>query len=293
MNRNILVTGANGQLGRSLQKIKSRYGDCTFYFTDIDTLDICDKQQLTDFVYSHKISYILNCAAYTAVDKAEDDRGLCLCINRDAVRMIGEVASAKGINAVHISTDYVFDGTATRPYREEDQTNPQSFYGQSKLEGEIALQQACPDAVIIRTSWLYSEYGANFVKTMLRLGNERTELKVVCDQTGSPTYAEDLATAIMAMVTRKPFVSGIYHFANEGVCSWHDFAVKIMELAGLNCRVYPIQTREYPTRAIRPAFSVLDKEKIKSTFHLSIPLWEESLEKCIKLLPTFAQGQIL
>ena len=288
MSENILVTGANGQLGRSLQKIKSQYADCVFYFTDIDTLDISDKQQIADFIISNNIRYILNCAAYTAVDKAEEDRINCMRINRDAVRIIGEIASMQRIKVVHISTDYVFDGTETRPYHEEDKTNPQSFYGQSKLEGEIALQQVCPEAAIIRTSWLYSEYGANFVKTMLRLGNERTELKVVCDQTGSPTYAEDLATAIMAMVTRKPFLTGIYHFANEGVCSWYDFAVKIMELAGLNCRVYPIQTREYPTRAIRPAFSVLDKEKIKSTFHLSIPQWEESLEKCLKLIPTCA-----
>ena len=248
MNKNILVTGANGQLGSSLQKIKSMYVDCVFYFTDIDTLDICNKQQLADFVCSNDIGYILNCAAYTAVDKAEDDRENCLRINRDAVRHIGEIAVAKGIKVIHISTDYVFDGTATRPYREEDNTNPQSFYGQSKLDGEIALQKVCTDAAIIRTSWLYSEYGANFVKTMLRLGKEQTEIKVVSDQTGSPTYAEDLAMAIMAMVTHKPFLSGIYHFANEGVCSWYDFAVKIMELAGLKCRIYPIQTQEYPTR---------------------------------------------
>ena len=285
MNKNILVTGANGQLGRSLQKISSRYGESMFYFTDIDTLNICEKQQLADFIYSNDFSYILNCAAYTAVDKAEDDRENCMRINRDAVQIIGEVAASKGVKVVHISTDYVFDGTATRPYREEDKTNPQSFYGQSKLEGEITLQQVCPDAVIIRTSWLYSEYGANFVKTMLRLGNEQTALKVVCDQTGSPTYAEDLAAAMMAMVEHNPFVPGIYHFANEGVCSWYDFAVKIMDLAGLNCRVYPIQTQEYPTRAIRPAYSVLDKEKIKSVYNLSIPRWEESLEKCLKLLP--------
>jgi dTDP-4-dehydrorhamnose reductase len=284
MNKNILVTGANGQLGRSLQKIHSMYGDYVFYFTDIDTLDICDKQQLADFVDSNDISYILNCAAYTAVDKAEDDRENCMRINRDAVRNTGEVAVAKGIKVIHVSTDYVFDGTATRPYRENDPTNPQSSYGQSKLAGEMALQQACPDAVIIRTSWLYSEYGGNFVKTMLRLGKEQTEIKVVCDQIGSPTYEEDLAVAMMAMVKLRPFTPGIYHFANEGVCSWYDFTVKIRELAGLNCRIYPIQSREYPARAPRPAYSVLDKEKIKSTCNLTIPRWEESLEKCLKML---------
>jgi len=284
MGKNILVTGANGQLGNSLQKIKSRYDDYRFYFTDIDTLDICNKQQLADFVSSNNIGYLLNCAAYTAVDKSEDDRENCKRINRDAVRIIGEVASAGNVKVIHISTDYVFDGTLTRPYRENDTTNPQSFYGQSKLEGEIALQKVCPDAVIIRTSWLYSEYGENFVQTMLRLGKERTELKVVNDQTGSPTYAEDLAVAMMAMITHKSFVPGIYHFANEGVCSWYDFAVKIMELAEFNCRVYPIQTHEYPTRAIRPAYSVLDKGKIKSTFNISIPQWEDSLKKLIKNL---------
>ena len=284
MNKNILVTGANGQLGRSLQKIKPMYGDYMFYFTDIDTLDICDQRQLTDFVHSNEINYLLNCAAYTAVDKAEDDREHCMRINRDAVHHIGKVATAEGIKVIHISTDYVFDGTATRPYREEDNTNPQSFYGQSKLDGEIALQKVCPDAAIIRTSWLYSEYGANFVKTMLRLGIERSEIKVVCNQTGSPTYAEDLATAIMTMILHKPFLPGIYHFANEGVCSWYDFAVKIMELADLNCQVYPIQTQEYPTRAIRPAYSVLDKGKIKSACNLLIPQWEDSLEKCLMCL---------
>ena len=286
MNKNILVTGANGQLGSSLQKIQSAYGDYVFYFTDIDTLDIGDKQQLAGFIASNDIHYLLNCAAYTAVDKAEDDRDNCMRINCDAVRTIGEVASAKNVKVVHVSTDYVFDGAATRPYREEDQTNPQSFYGQSKLEGEIALQKVCSDAAIIRTSWLYSEYGANFVKTMLRLGKERTEIKVVCDQTGSPTYAEDLAVAMMAMVKHKPFAAGIYHFADEGVCSWYDFTVKIMELARLNCRVYPIQTHEYPTRATRPAYSVLDKGKIKTTCNLSIPRWEESLERCLTFLPT-------
>jgi len=282
MNKHILVTGANGQLGNSLRRIQATYANCVFFFTDIDTLDICDKKQLSDFVQSNKIRYILNCAAYTAVDKAEDDRENCMRINRDAIRYIGEVATAEGLKVIHISTDYVFDGTQTRPYREDDPTNPVSVYGQSKLEGEIALQHACPDAVIIRTSWLYSEYGANFVKTMLRLGKERKEINVVCDQTGTPTYAEDLAVAMMTIVEHQPFIPGICHFSNEGVCSWYEFAAKIMELAGLDCMVHPIQTREYPTRAIRPAYSLLDKGKIKTTFHIQIPPWEESLDKCLK-----------
>ena len=281
MNKNLLITGANGQLGSSLQKIQPMYPGYAFFFTDVDTLDICDKQQIVEFVQSNRIGYIFNCAAYTAVDKAEDDSERCMRINRDAIRYIGEVAQAEGIKVIHISTDYVFDGKETRPYREDDPTHPVSVYGRSKLEGEIALQQICPDAVVIRTAWLYSEYGANFVKTMLRLGKEREEIQVVCDQTGSPTYAEDLALAMMSVVEHPQYLPGIYHFTGEGICSWYDFAVKIMELAGLNCQVHPIQTHEYPTRAIRPAFSVLDKGKITTTFDLQIPHWEESLKKCL------------
>jgi len=281
MNKNLLITGANGQLGSSLQKIQTKYPGYAFFFTDVDTLDICDKQQIVEFVQSNRIGYIFNCAAYTAVDKAEDDSERCMRINRDAIRYIGEVAQAEGIKVIHISTDYVFDGKETRPYREDDPTHPVSVYGRSKLEGEIALQHICPDAVVIRTAWLYSEYGANFVKTMLRLGKEREEIQVVCDQTGSPTYAEDLALAMMSVVEHPQYLPGIYHFTGEGICSWYDFAVKIMELAGLNCQVHPIQTHEYPTRAIRPAFSVLDKGKITTTFDLQIPHWEESLKKCL------------
>ena len=284
IQKNILVTGANGQLGRSLQDIQSMYANCAFYFTDIGTLDICDKKQIVEFVHSNRIGYILNCAAYTAVDKAEDDKENCMRINRDAIRYIGEVAAAERIKIIHVSTDYVFDGTQTRPYREEDTTNPVSVYGQSKLEGELALQHVCTDAVIIRTAWLYSEYGTNFVKTMLRLGKERTEVNVVCDQIGTPTYAGDLAAAMMTIVEHRPFIPGIYHFSGEGVCSWYDFATKIMALAGHDCQVYPIKTSEYPTRAVRPAFSVLDKGKFKTTFNLSIPPWEESLAKCLREL---------
>jgi len=260
------------------------YDEWVYFFTDIDTLDMRDKNQLADFVHSNHIGTILNCAAYTAVDKAEDDKINCMHINRDAVINMGEVAFSAGVKIIHVSTDYVFDGTGTRPYREDDTTNPTSFYGQSKLEGEQSLQKVCPDAAIIRTAWLYSEYGANFVKTMLRLGQAQKTLKVVCDQIGSPTYAEDLAVAMMTMMNHQSFVPGIYHFTNEGVCCWYDFAAKIMELAELDCRVYPIQTSEYPTKAIRPAYSVLDKEKIKTTFHFSIPQWEKSLEKCINTL---------
>ena len=281
MSKNILVTGANGQLGSSLQKIQTKYANCAFYFTDIGTLDICDKKQLVEFVQSYRIGYIVNCAAYTAVDKAEDEKDICNRINRDAIRYIGEVASAEGIKVIHVSTDYVFDGTRPRPYREDDPANPVSVYGQSKLEGEIALLHVCPDAVIIRTAWLYSEYGSNFVKTMLHLGKEKSAINVVCDQIGSPTYAEDLAVAMMSIVEHQPFLPGIYHFSGEGICSWYDFAATIMALAELDCRVYPIKTQAYPTRAVRPANSVLDKGKIKTTFNLHIPQWEESLAKCL------------
>jgi dTDP-4-dehydrorhamnose reductase len=284
MNKNILVTGAHGQLGSSLQRIREAYPNCVFYWTDVDTLDICDQQKLAGFVHSNRIRYIINCAAYTAVDKAEDDSENCMRINRDAVRLIGEVAHAGGIKVIHVSTDYVFDGAQTRPYCEDDPTGPVSVYGQSKLEGEVVLRSVCPDAVIIRTSWLFSEYGTNFVKTMLRLGKERPELNVVCDQTGSPTYAEDLAVAIMSIVECHPCVSGVYHFSGEGVCSWYDFAVQIMKSAGLTCRVNPIKTCDYPTRAIRPAYSVLDKGKLKTTLDIQIPRWEESLEKCLHRL---------
>ncbi|MDR2232142.1 MAG: dTDP-4-dehydrorhamnose reductase [Tannerella sp.] len=284
MSKNILVTGANGQLGRSLQTIRSGYPDCRFYFTDVDTLDIGDEAQVADYIATNRIEYILNCAAYTAVDKAESDAESCMRVNCDAVRLLGKVAALNRLRFIHISTDYVFDGTASLPYREDDQTNPQSAYGRSKLAGEQALQSVFPDAVIIRTSWLYSEYGSNFVKTMMNLGKTRTEIKVVADQTGTPTYAGDLAVAMMTIVEYQQVVPGIYHFSDEGVCSWYDFAVKIMASAGLDCRVIPIPTSEYPTPAIRPAYSVLDKSKIKTAFRLQIPQWEESLAVCIDAL---------
>jgi dTDP-4-dehydrorhamnose reductase len=281
MNKEILVTGANGQLGKSIQTLVSKRRGCTFHFTDVDTLDLCDHARLTGFVRTRPIGYLLNCAAYTAVDKAEDDTAVCTRINRDAVRNIGEVAQAHGIKVIHVSTDYVFDGVHSHPYREEEETNPQSAYGLSKLEGEKALQAACPEAVIIRSAWLYSEYGVNFMKTMLRLGSEREEVSVVSDQTGTPTYAGDLAAAMLAIVEHPAFVPGIYHYSNEGVCSWYDFARKIMTLAGLHCRVRPVTTQEYPTRAVRPAYSVLSKEKIKRIYQVEAPDWEASLQHCL------------
>lgn len=282
--KSILVTGANGQLGSALQKRADRYPEWTFHFTDIDTLDICKKTQVSEYIRANRIGYIVNCAAYTAVDKAEDDADRCMRMNRDAVHNLGEAACEQNVRVIHISTDYVFDGMGKRPYREDDPTAPVSVYGKTKLAGEQALLNALPDSIIIRTAWLYSETGTNFVKTMLRLGAERSEVNVVSDQIGTPTYAGDLADAILNILRHAEFTSGIYHFTNEGVCSWYDFALKIMKEAGHTCTVHPITTQEYPTRAARPAYSVLDKTKIKQTFGIRIPHWEESLSRCVQTL---------
>ena len=280
--KSILVTGANGQLGVALRNISDSYAGFEFFYTDIDTLDICDKELTDAFVKLIHPDVIINCAAYTAVDKAEDDILLCLRINRNALFNIGEAAVSVGAKVIHISTDYVFDGCETRPYLEDDATNPTSVYGLSKLAGEQALMSECSDYVIIRTAWLYSEIGSNFVKTMLRLGAERDTLGVVADQQGTPTYAGDLAEAIMKVLMAEQFVPGIYHYTNEGVCTWYDFAVKIFELTGIQCVVKPLTTAGYPTRAKRPAYSVLDKSKIKSIYGIKIPEWENGLERCLK-----------
>ena len=288
MNKNILVTGTNGQLGLEIQQIKDRYPEFGFFFTDIDTLDISCKFEVQTFLKEHPTDYIVNCAAFTAVDKAEDEKVLCDIINSKAVENLAEAASGK-TKIIHISTDYVFDGKGNIPLKETDLTNPQSVYGKSKLDGERLLLANAPDSIIIRTSWLYSPFGGNFVKTMLRLGQEKKILKVVNDQTGSPTYAADLAQAILQIIEysekETKFSAGIYHYSDEGVCSWYDFCLKIFELAGIHtCKVEPIPTSEYPTKAIRPKYSVLDKTKIKQTFGLEIPRWEESLKKCIDIL---------
>lgn len=282
--KTVLVTGANGQLGNSIRSLAEGYPQFDFLFTDVDSLDICDAVAVTEYAVSHQIHYIVNCAAYTAVDKAEDDEALCLRINRDAVRNLGEAARAVGAKVVHVSTDYVFDGTNCRPYTESDPTCPVSVYGRTKLAGEDTLLDVCPDSVIIRTAWLYSEYGNNFVKTMLRLGSEREEIRVVFDQVGTPTYAGDLAYAILSVLVHAEegaFIPGVYHFSNEGVCSWYDFTVKIMQLAGLPAHILPIESKEYPAKAVRPHFSVLNKAKIKAVYAISIPHWEASLQKCI------------
>ncbi|MDR1980450.1 MAG: dTDP-4-dehydrorhamnose reductase [Tannerellaceae bacterium] len=281
--KTILVTGANGQLGNALRRLAWQYdGRYTFLFTDIDSLDIGDRTAIQACIQSNAVRYVINCAAYTAVDRAEEDEERCLKINRDAVRYLGEAVAGAGIKLIHISTDYVYDGTNSLPYVETDYTCPMSAYGRSKLAGERALQDVCPDAgIILRTSWLYSGFGNNFVDTILRLAKEREELRVVSDQIGTPTCAGDLASAILSIIGSAEagnFYPGIFHYSNEGVCSWYDFALKIVRFAQVNCRVLPIDTTDYPTRAIRPQYSVLNKRKIKETYHLAIPHWEESLE---------------
>ncbi len=270
----LLITGSNGQLGMCLAKLLP-----DALLADVDTLDITDLASVRDFVASNNIDTIVNCAAYTAVDKAEDDVELAEKINVLGV----ENLALSGAKIVHISTDYVFDGTSCVPYQEDDAPNPKSVYGKTKFAGEQVLLEKSRSAVIIRTAWLYSEYGNNFVKTMRRLGAERDVLKVVFDQVGTPTYAGDLAEAIVKILpTIKYGEKRIYHFSNEGVCSWYDFACEIMKLSGLACKVLPIESSEYPTKAARPSFSVLNKSKIKSDFSITIPHWTESLARCIK-----------
>ena len=285
MTKKILITGANGQLGHEMRNLLE--GDSRFdcIFTDVAELDICDAEAVNRAVTDNRVDYIVNCAAYTQVDKAEDNVELCRKINAGAVENLAQAAAQCGARMIHISTDYVFDGKGYRPYTEEMPPHPQSVYGATKLEGEQALQRFCPQSVIVRTAWLYSPYGNNFVKTMMRLGVEREELSVVADQIGSPTCAADLAQAILAILQAETFVPGIYHFSNEGACSWYDFTVAIHRLAGITtCRVKPIRSDEYPSRAHRPFYSVLDKNRIKQTYGLTIPHWYESLSHCIKLL---------
>jgi len=280
----ILITGSHGQLGSEMQQAAAGFPAFSFLYTDVEDLDICDKNALNDFVKTNHVNIIVNCAAYTAVDKAEDDIALCYKINSDAVRNIGEVANENGIKVVHISTDYVFDGPNHIPYIEDQPVCPSSVYGKSKLAGEQALMDSCEHAVIIRTAWLYSSFGNNFVKTMMKLGTERDSLNVIFDQIGTPTYAADLANTILQVLSHTNFVPGIYHFSDEGVCSWYDFTKSIHRIAGITCDVRPIETKDYPVRTPRPHYSVLNKAKLKAVYGITIPHWEESLERCIGIL---------
>ena len=284
---NILITGCNGQLGNEMQLLEKTHPQHVYFNTDVQELDITDREAVEAFVEEHQIDGIVNCAAYTAVDKAESNVELCTLLNATAPAYLAQAIERRGGWFVQISTDYVFDGTNHVPYVEADGVCPNSTYGRTKLEGEQQAMSACRRTMIIRTAWLYSSFGNNFVKTMIRLGREKSELGVIFDQIGTPTYARDLAVAIFAAID-KGIVPGIYHYSNEGVISWYDFARAIYRMAGITtCRVRPLHTSEYPTPAARPHYSVLDKTKIKQTYALDIPYWEESLAECIMQLLGF------
>jgi len=282
---NILVTGANGQVGSELREVSSNY-PYQFFFTDRETLDITNEDALKKFVKVNNINTIINCAAYTAVDKAESDEQTADLVNRKAVKKLAKISQEHNIKLIHISTDYVFDGKAYKPYCEEFQTNPQSVYGKTKLDGENEMLKINPaNSIIIRTSWVYSYYGANFVKTMLRLGKEKESIGVIFDQVGTPTYAKDLARTILDIL---PQINNdkvaIYNYSNEGVLSWYDFAKEIMKMAKLPCLINPIETFQYPTPAKRPHYSLLNKSKIKKEFGVIISYWKDSLDECLKQL---------
>ena len=284
---NILVTGANGQLGNEMRVLSKQHPKHRYFFSDVmvaeDTyeLDITDKTAVGSFVSANAIDLIVNCEAYTNVDKAEEDEATALKINAEALSVLG----SQGVRVIHVSTDYVFSGDEHVPCRETDPVAPHTAYGRTKYEGEKRLVAECPEAVILRTAWLYSEFGNNFVKTMIRLGKERESLGVVFDQIGTPTYAADLAWAIFTVIEAPVWHPGIYHFTNEGVCSWFDFTVMIHELAGIKtCKVSPISSEEYQYKTPRPHYSVLDKSKFKKTFDIEIPYWLDGLRRCMKKL---------
>ena len=280
----ILITGCNGQLGNEIQLLEMTNPQHSYFNTDVAELDITNEAAIESFVNENAIDGIINCAAYTAVDKAEENQALCHLLNAVAPGYLAATIEKRGGWIIQISTDYVFDGTNHTPYVETDPVCPNSVYGRTKLAGEEAAQKACAKTMIIRTAWLYSQFGNNFVKTMIRLGKEKPELGVIFDQIGTPTYARDLAVAIFEAVN-KGIIPGIYHFSNEGVISWYDFTKAILRIAGINtCHVRPLHTAEYPTPASRPHYSVLDKTKIKHTYGLEIPYWEDSLAECISKL---------
>lgn len=281
---NILVTGCNGQLGNEIQLLEKENPQHCFFNTDVEELDITDQLAVEQFVAQNKIEGIINCAAYTAVDKAESNKELCTSLNTVAPAYLAAAIDKRNGWMIHISTDYVFDGTKHTPYVEEDTPCPNSVYGSTKLAGELGVRKFCKKAMIIRTAWLYSTFGNNFVKTMIRLGKEKEQLGVIFDQIGTPTYARDLAVVIMTAIN-KGIQPDVYHFSNEGVISWYDFTKAIHRIAGINtCHVKPLHTTEYPTPASRPAYSVLDKTKLKNAYGIEIPYWEESLAECIKKL---------
>ncbi len=285
----ILVTGAYGQLGSEIKEFESQFSNYQFLFTDVDILDITNEIAVESFFEKHRPNYIINCAAYTAVDKAETDAEMAEKINSLAPKILAKYSNKIGAKLIQISTDYVFAGDENQPYSESDEVNPQGVYGKTKLQGELNCLKENADTVVIRTSWLYSAFGNNFVKTMLRLGKDRDSLNVVFDQIGTPTYGFDLARAILSIIEisehdSTKFVSGIYHYSNEGVASWFDFAKAIFEIENIKCIVYPVLSDQFPTPAKRPHFSVLNKSKIKDTFGVKVPYWRDSLKSCLNKL---------
>ena len=283
---NILITGANGQLGSEIRALHENYPHYNFLFTCKEDLDIANQEAILSTCKANQITHIINCAAYTAVDKAQSEPEIAEAINHQGVHNLALTCKALDISLVHISTDYVFDGQHYKPYTPEDAPNPHTVYGQTKLAGESAVAKIAPqNTLIIRTSWVYSSFGNNFVKTMLRLGKERESLGVVYDQVGAPTYANDLAKAILDIIPKIQNTSPkIYHYSDEGVLSWYDFAKEIMRMAKLKCKINPILTSDYPTPASRPHYSLLDKTEFKSDFNLTIPYWKDSLDACLKKL---------
>jgi len=284
---NILITGSNGQLGNEIKDRASQFGNWNFIYKDLPELDITDYNKLEKLTSELSIDTIINCAAYTAVDLAESNQEIAYKVNAEGAKNLAKLAKKFRLKLVHVSTDFVFDGKHHLPYKETDMSNPLSVYGRTKLEGERLVLEEYPNSIILRTAWLYSSYGANFVKTMQRLGSEREELQVIFDQVGTPTWAGDLANTILKIISQLEYGNankGLYHYSNEEVASWYDFAVEIMNLSNVNCKVLPIETEEYPTPAPRPSYSVLNKAKIKTDFNIEIPHWKISLKECINQL---------
>ncbi len=282
--KQILVTGANGQLGLSLQALQDKYPNLKFVFTNKTNFDISNASQVDRFFNKNSFDWCINCAAYTNVDKAETEAELARSINTTAVMKLAEASEKHNIKLIHVSTDFIFDGSSSEAYVEKDVANPLGVYGRTKLDGEQALIKHCKSFFIIRTSWLYSEFSHNFLKTMLRLEKTKDEINVVSDQIGTPTYAKDLAHVILKIISEDQKAYGVYHYSNEGVASWYDFAKAIFDITNSKININPISTNDFPTLAKRPGFSVLNKEKIKKELNVSIPYWRDSLEKSIKSL---------